>query len=274
MTISYGIHVAGIYTLLSYVNIVFIYIAETRQIQAKVDKKKNLLGIVLMFCCVDAKGVEHKLDGLEAAVDKVCDVCGKLGFLPVRLNENVSSRRIRDMIEIVTKIKFPPSYRFVTVYFTGHWKKGSICTADGEMSIRDIVMPFHQDTCPDMRNRINFFVFDCCRTVDSSCRESAKDYMRIENCYFLFATTPNHFAYYTETSTSTGEKKRCGRLTDIFVRLMHTENKPFLKLAYMARLEINELSKNEEIKQVVDYHENTAVRKTVCLLKESVGICK
>ena len=270
----YTYHNNNYYVYLLESRIIIMILAESRNIQEQVNKKPYLLGIVLMFCCVDAKGIEHKLDGLEAAVNKVWDVCGKLGFLPVQLNENVSSCRIRDMIEIMTKIKYPPSYRFVTVYFTGHGKKGSICTADGEMSIRDIVMPFHQDTCPDMRNRINFFVFDCCRTVDSSCRESAKDYMIIENCYFLFATTPNHFAYYTETSTGTGQKKRCGRLTDIFVRLMHTENKPFLKLAYMTRLEINELSKNEEINQVVDYHENTAVKRTVCLLKESVGTCK
>ena len=100
-----------------------------------------------MFCCVDAKGVEHKLDGLEAAVDKVWDVCGKLGFLPVRLNENVSSHCIRDKIEIITKIKFPPSYRFVTVYFTGHGKKGSICTADGEMSIRDMLELVSENLC-------------------------------------------------------------------------------------------------------------------------------
>ena len=245
---------------------------EAKQIQDRINTKRYLQGVVIIFCCTVAKGCKP-LQGLESAAQMVHDVYEKLGHLPVWIKENVSSHHITDYIKILTKkITLPRSYRYITVYFTGHGVVNAVCTADGRLEIRRIVEPFRQDYCPKFKNIIKTFVFDCCRAADRRSPTIALDHTDILNSIFVFATVPWKLAFWDYTSRD--QAKLCGNLTKILVKLMRKENRPYLRILEDAK---KKLGLQEFDPQLIAF-QNSLVPvpdgREVNFLSESVGECK
>ena len=193
------------------------------------------------------------------------DACEKLGYLPVQLKDNASSAKIIEWIKILPKkIKLPPSYHYIGVYFTGHGVMNAICTADGKLPIQRIIDPFR---CEHFKNFIKLFVFDCCRTADFK-DKSAHDYSSVDNLFFVFGTMPRDVGFYYDKSTG----KRLGRLTVTLLNLMCTRNDFFLTVVNLAKQQLREKDCDQFIKLFDTISRQKS--KTVNLLAESVGYCK
>jgi len=96
---------------------------------------------------------------------------------------------------LATKITYPPSFKRLVFFYTGHGFYNHISVEDENINIYDIIMNFWIRNAPDIAEIPKIFIFDCCRTDkpdwmpeprSSSSVESAAEY----NIYILYTALP------------------------------------------------------------------------------------
>ena len=91
----------------------------------------------------------------------------KLGYLVIQGGTNITSKHLDEVLQELSEVQLPRSYRRVFFYYFGHGTEEALCLADKDVE-RKYIIGRLQSMCPSHPVELfKIFLFDSCRTFSS-----------------------------------------------------------------------------------------------------------
>ena len=120
--------------------------------------------------------------------------------------KNLSAKRMSDLFAYTAQCRYPKSYKYIAVVFSGHGKKGALIGNDG-LSVdvnKQVVDPFEPSENPKNMDIVKLFFFDACRGEFDMQRALPKGLPpgpELGNYLIAYATTEGYVSWATASGS-------------------------------------------------------------------------
>ena len=260
-------------------------------IQKQVNQNKDKTGICILTACTNAWCTEECIEPSDA-VKRMHKCFQELGYLVVQVGTTITSKHLDEVLQELSKVQLPRSYRRVFFYYFGHGTEESLCLADKNVERKHIISRL-QSMCPSHPVELSkIFLFDSCRTANSltvhpiqvctrgiagnqggGSRQTRNKYP--SSTLVINATDFHCKAYYIDDKQVHG----CGLVTLYFTELAPKVNASLSEVLTEVRKKVDAyIESHPDDVQQCDGHQvlvcEDRLMGSVNLLAESTGKCK
>ena len=266
-------------------------------IQKQVHQNKQKTGICILCACTNAWCAKERIEPCDAVERMRKCFEDHLGYLVIQVGTNITSKHLDEVLQELSEVQLPRSYRRVFFYYFGHGTEESLCLADKNVERKHIISRL-QSMCPSHPVELfKIFLFDSCRSASpltahpiqvrtrgivgglgggSGQAWQTKDkYPSSTNTLVINATDFNCKAYYIDDKQVHG----CGLVTLYFTELAPKVNASLSEVLTEVRKMVDTYieSHPDDVQQcnghqVLVYEDR--LMGIVNLLAESTGKCK
>ena len=119
--------------------------------------------------------------------------------------KNFSAKQMSDLFAYTAQCRYPKSYKYIAVVFSGHGQKGALIGNDGyPVDVnKQVVDPFEPSQNPKNMHIVKLFFFDACRGEFDMQRAQPKGKLGPElgNYLIAYATTEGYVSWATTSGS-------------------------------------------------------------------------